>query len=191
MSGPNEKLEARDKILRPLLVMLVLAVVLGLFFFQKTHPDIVDEWKNYGYLGAFLASLIANASIILPIPGLLIIFSLGGILNPLLLGLSSGIAAAIGETTGYLAGYSGQAIAKRSEKYETMVTLTKKWGTLAVFIFTLIPFLPFDIVGITAGILRFRFWKYFLICWVGRTMLYAFVAWAGALGWDAISKWFH
>jgi membrane protein YqaA with SNARE-associated domain len=117
--------------------------------------------------------------------------SLGGILNPLLLGLSSGLAAAIGETTGYLAGYSGQAIAKRSKKYDTMVNLTRKWGVLAIFVFTLIPFLPFDIVGITAGLLRFQLWKYFLVCWVGRTMLYTFVAWAGAFGWDAVSQWFH
>ena len=57
---------------------------------------------------------------------------------------------------------------------------------MTIFIFSLVPFFPFDLAGIVAGALRFPFWKFFLLCWLGRTLLYIGVALAGAWGWGAI-----
>jgi len=31
-------------------------------------------------------------------------------------------------------------------------------------------------------------WKFFLACWLGRTILYLVVAWGGALGWEVVLR---
>jgi uncharacterized membrane protein YdjX (TVP38/TMEM64 family) len=97
--------------------------------------------------------------------------------------------AAIGEVTGYIAGYSGRRIAEKSRLYTRLVNWVMRWGVVAVFVFTLVPFFPFDLAGIAAGVLRFPFWKFFLVCWFGRTPLYVGISFAGAYGWEAISRW--
>jgi membrane protein DedA with SNARE-associated domain len=166
----------------PLLtLLLVLAITVGLFLYR----DRVADLGNYGYPGVFLLTLVANATVILPIPIIVLLFPLGAAFNPLFVGLAAGIAAPIGEITGYVAGYSGRGIAQRSKLYDRLVNWVKRWGALAIFIFSLVPFFQFDLAGIAAGVLRFPFWKFFLVCWLGRTILYTGVAFAGAWGWEA------
>jgi uncharacterized membrane protein YdjX (TVP38/TMEM64 family) len=55
---------------------------------------------------------------------------------------------------------------------------------MAVFVFTVTP-LPLDVLGVAAGVLRFPFWKFFVACWCGKTLLYIGMALAGAWGWEA------
>ena len=169
-----------------LVLLLVLVITVTLFLYR----DRVAELGSYGYLGAFLITLAANATVILPVPGIIILFPLGAAFNPILVGLAAGIAAPIGEITGYMAGYSGRGIAQRSRLYSQMVNWVDRWGSLAIFIFTLVPFLLFDLAGIAAGVLRFPFWKFFLVCWLGRTILYIGVTLAGAWGWEAVLRFF-
>ncbi len=165
--------------------LLVLAITVGLFLYR----DRVADLGNYGYPGVFLLTLVANATVILPIPVIVLLFPLGAAFNPLFVGLAAGIAAPIGEITGYMAGYSGRGIAQRSRLYTRLVDWVERWGALAIFIFSLIPFFPFDLAGIAAGVLRFPFWKFFLVCWLGRTILYTAVAFAGAWGWEAVLRY--
>ncbi len=61
----------------------------------------------------------------------------------------------------------------------------RKWGALTIFIFSLVPFV-FDLVGIAAGVLRFPFWKFLLLCWLGRTLLYVGFILLAAWGWEAV-----
>jgi uncharacterized membrane protein YdjX (TVP38/TMEM64 family) len=170
----------------PLLaLLLVIVITVGIFLYR----DQIAALGNYNYLGAFLISLASNATIILPVPGPLILFALGAVLpSPTLVGLAGGTGAAIGEISGYLFGYSGRRIAKKSRLYYRLEGWVKRWGALAIFIFSLVPFFPFDLAGIAAGVLRFPFWRFLLVCWVGRTMLYIGVAWGGALGWEALLR---
>jgi len=163
-----------------LVLLLILAITVTLFLYR----DRVAELGNYGYLGAFLISLAANATVLLPVPGILLFFALGAVFNPVLVGLAAGIGAPIGEITGYMAGYSGRGIVQRSQLYTRLENWVDRWGALAIFIFSLVPFFLFDLAGIAAGALRFPFWKFFLVCWLGRTILYTGVALAGAAGWE-------
>ena len=102
-----------------------------------------------------------------------------------LVGLVGGTGAAIGEITGYMAGYSGRGIAQRSKMYERVEGWMRRWGALTILIMSVVPFI-FDLAGIAAGVLRFSFWKFLLLCWLGRTILYIGVALAGAWGWEAV-----
>jgi membrane protein YqaA with SNARE-associated domain len=54
---------------------------------------------------------------------------------------------------------------------------------MTIFFLSAAP-LFFDLAGIAAGALRFPIWKYFIACWLGRTVLYLAIAWAGAMGLD-------
>jgi len=171
----------------PLLaLLLVIAITVGIFYFYKHYPGRVDQLKGYGYLGAFLISLTLNATVILPAGNILILSVLGAALpSAIVVGLAGGAGAAIGEITGYMAGYSGRGLAERSKMYSRVEGWMRRWGALTIFIMSVVPFV-FDLAGIAAGVLRFPFWKFFLLCWLGRTILYIVVALLGAWGWEAV-----
>ncbi len=175
-----------------LTLLLAISITVALFLYR----DRVIELKDYVYLGAFLISLASNATVILPLHGPVILASLGailyksvGIVGPVYVGLAGGAAAPIGEITGYMVGYSGRGIIERNKLYSRLVGWVKRWGAMAIFVFSLVPFFPFDLAGIAAGVLRFPLWKFFLVCWLGRTILYIGVALAGAWGWEAMLRY--
>jgi len=171
----------------PLLtLLLVIAITSGIFFFYHDFPSKFEQLKHFGYLGAFLISVLLNATVILPVGNFIILFTLGGILPlPVIVGLAGGAGAAIGEITGYMAGYSGRVVVARRKTYTQLEYWVRRWGGVAIFILSLVP-LVFDLAGIAAGALRFPFWKFLLFCWLGRTILYIFIALSGAWGWEVI-----
>jgi len=176
----------RRRIIPLLTLLLVIAIVVGVFYFYQSYPNKIEQLKNYGYLGAFLISLIFNATVILPAGNIVMLAILGATLpSATLVGLAGGAGAAIGEITGYIAGYSGQAIVRRQRTYARLESWVKKWGAITIFLVALVPFL-FDLAGIAAGVLRLPLWKFLLACWLGRTILYIGVALAGAWGWEAV-----
>ena len=177
----------KKNILPLLTLLLIIAITSSIFVFYHNFPGKFDELRHYGYLGAFLISLTLNATVILPAGNFLILFTLGGVLPlPLVVGLAGGAGAAIGELTGYLAGYSGRTIvAKQRKTYDRLEHWVKRWGALAIFVLSLIP-MVFDLVGIAAGALRFPLWKFIFFCWLGRTILYIIIALSGAWGWGRI-----
>jgi uncharacterized membrane protein YdjX (TVP38/TMEM64 family) len=72
--------------------------------------------------------------------------------------------------------------------YQRVEGWVKKWGWIMVFILSIIPF-AFDVVGIIAGAMRMPLWKFFIACWLGRTIFYIAVAYAGAGVFEAF-HWF-
>ena len=178
----------RNRLLPLLGLLLIIGIVVGIFYFYRSYPERIEALEGYGYLGAFLISLILNATIVLPAGNFLVLAALGAVLpSATLVGLAGGIGAAIGELTGYMAGYSGQAVVSRQRVYTRLKGWVEKWGVLTIFLLSVVP-LVFDLAGIAAGVLRFPLWKFFLACWLGRTILYLVVAWGGALGWEVVLR---
>jgi len=175
-----------------LTLLLVIAITIAIFFYR----DRVAELGNYGYLGIFLISLIGNATVLLPIAVLpilcamsVVLYPVIGPVGPILVGLAGGAGAGIGETTGYMVGCSGQGIVEKVKLYNRLVGWLERWGALAIFILSIVPFF-FDLVGIAAGALRFPLWKFILACWLGRTILYVGTVLAAAWGWEATLRYF-
>ena len=182
----SEKRNLKKRLIPLLTLLLIIAISVGIFYFYRHYPGKIDELKAYGYWGAFIISLTFNATVILPAGNILILSALGAILpSATIVGLAGGAGAAIGETTSYLAGYSGHGLVANSRLYNRVEGWMRRWGVLTIFIFSLVPFV-FDLAGIAAGVLRFPFWKFLLLCWLGRTLLYIGVALAGAWGWEAV-----
>jgi membrane protein YqaA with SNARE-associated domain len=167
-------------------LLLALAVIGVVSYLYLRDPDFFKNLQGYGYFGAFVISVLLNATIIIPVSNMAIIFSLGAALpSPLFVGLAGGIGAGIGEMTGYIAGRSGRDLLAKSKMYNRVEGWVKRWGWIAVFVLSIFP-LFFDVVGIIAGAMRMPVWKFFLACWLGRTISYVTVAYLASVGIKAI-----
>jgi membrane protein YqaA with SNARE-associated domain len=176
----------RNRLLPVLGLLLIIGIVIGVFCFYRSYPERIEALQGYHYLGVFLISLTLNATIVLPAGNFLVLATMGAVLpSATLVGLAGGLGAAVGELTGYAAGYSGQAIISRQRVYTRLKGWVERWGMLTIFILSIVP-LVFDLAGIAAGVIRFPLWKFFLACWLGRTILYLVIAWGGAMGWEAL-----
>jgi uncharacterized membrane protein YdjX (TVP38/TMEM64 family) len=170
--------------LAALMGALAVFVIVGWLYLR--YPEFFEHLKGYGYLGVFVISVILNATVIIPISAMAVISSLGGALpSPFLVGLAGGIGAAIGEMTGYIAGRAGRDLLAKNRIYVRVEGWVQRWGMPAVLLLSIFPFL-FDIVGIIAGATRMPVWKFFLACWIGRTILYIAVAYIGSVLFRAI-----
>ena len=165
--------------------LLTLLLVITITFVIFLYRDRISELENLGYLGAFFISLVSNASIVLPTPGLLLLFALGAALNPSLVGLVSGAGGTIGELSGDMAGRSGREIARNNKWFTRAERWMRRRGTLTVFVFALVPVFPIDAAGVAAGVLYFPIRKFLVACFLGKTLLYIAMALFGAWGWEA------
>ena len=152
---------------------------MAITFYIFSIRDRVAEFRQYGYLGVFFIALLANATVLLPAPGLAIIYAMGAVFNPLWVGISAGTGGAIGELSGYLAGFSGQAIIERSDVYNRVKPWVEKYGGWAIMIFSAIPNPFFDVAGIAAGIVKMPMRTFLFSVWIGQLIKMTLFAYAG------------
>jgi uncharacterized membrane protein YdjX (TVP38/TMEM64 family) len=150
----------------------------------------IEELQALGYIGAFLIMLIGNATVILPVPGLIFIIAMGSTLNPWLVGLVAGPGAAIGEITGYLAGYGGATPLEDTRLYQRFDRWMDRHGPLVIFVLAAIPNPVFDMAGLLAGASHMPWWQFMLAAWLGKTLQASGLAWAGALSLDWLTRFF-
>ncbi len=169
---------ARTRILRFLTLTAVVALSAAIYVYREQAQHLA----GYGYPGIFLLSLLANATIIMPAPGVMVVFAMGGVFIPWKLALSAGLGAALGELSGYLAGYGGQAIVGNIRRYEQISgwMRQKRWLAYAViFIMALVPSPLFDLAGIAAGTLKIPMLPFLFWCAAGKTIKMLAFAYAG------------
>ena len=171
--------------------MLALAVVIGITVYIFSIRDRVEDFAQYGYPGIFLVMLMANATVIIPAPGVAVVFAMGNIFNPFLVALAAGTGGAIGELSGYLAGFSGQAIVENSKAYNRVLPWVQKYGAWAILVLSAIPNPFFDLAGIAAGVAKIPVWKFLFFCWIGQIIKMGMFAFAGAYSIDWIVNSFQ
>ena len=151
------------------------------------------EWvralKGYGYLGAFLISILGGATIIIPVPMLAIVFALGGVMKyTWLVGLAAGLGETVGALTIYLTGYGGGRALQSSKhgfiqrSYDRLMGLMERRGSMTLFFLAAVVNPFFYPAALAAGALRFGIKKYFAICFVGKTIKGMTVVYAGYWG---------
>ena len=166
----------KTRLFRLLVLGLVLAISAAIFAFR----DRFAELAAVGYGGIFLVSLLSSATIILPAPSLALVFAMGSALPPVLVGLAAGAGEALGELTGYAAGFGGRAVIEEQETYLRLRNWMARRGGITIFVLSVVPNPFFDLAGIAAGTLRYPVWRFLLTCWLGKTVKTTIVAWAGA-----------
>jgi membrane protein YqaA with SNARE-associated domain len=162
--------KTRRWIKRHWVTLTTIAVVIILSLIIYCTGGISDDISAYGYLGVFLVSLLAATVLFVPIPSIPVVFLMGAILNPFLVGLMSGIGESMGEITGYTAGFSGREALDNKQRYTRIKGWMKRRGTLVLFLFSAIPNLFFKLVGVSAGAIRYPFWKFLLVVFTGKTI---------------------
>jgi len=156
-------------------VILAISITLGIILLR----DQIKRFAIYGYPGVFLISLIGNATIILPAPSFAVVFAVGGVLDPLAVGIVAGLGSAMGEMTGYLAGIGSRSVIERRALYHRLERWMRKGGMLVVFLLAAIPNPAFDVGGMVAGALRMPIWQFFLAGWAGKSVRFVLLALSG------------
>jgi len=171
-----------------ILRILALLLVIGLSVFVFSVRDKAQQLAIYGYPGIFLLSFLAYATVLLPAPGVAIVFTMGGVFNPLGVAFAAGAGAALGELSGYLAGFSGQAVVENSKIYDRLKSWMHKNGVLTVLILATIPNPFFDLAGMIAGILKMPVMVFLLCCWIGETLKMLVFSYAGSASFSWLLK---
>jgi membrane protein YqaA with SNARE-associated domain len=167
-------------------LLLTLGIIAAVSVVYFKNPNIFEELKGYGYAGVFVASVFMNATLIIPVSFMAILMAMAVVLPyPIIVGLVGGIGAGIGEMTGWLAGRSGRGLISKTNIYTKVEKWVIKWGWIAIFVLSMFP-LFFDVAGIIAGAMRMPAWKFFLACWLGRTITYVTVAYLASIGIHAL-----
>lgn len=171
--------------------LLSLTATIALTLLLVALPLDVERWGGYGYLGAFVLTLLSSATVLVPSValGAALKFGAASTLNPLLVGLISGVAAGLGESTGYIAGRSGAELAHVQTRptYRRIAAWVERRGMLTVFLLAAIPLPLIDLAGLAAGALGMSFVRFEAACLAGKITRFVPVAllgyWLRLKGW--------
>jgi len=137
---------------------------------------------RYGYVGLFLISFIETASLsFFPLPTMFFVFTFGGILNPFLVGIVSGLGAGIGCISGYVFGRGFKDIVEKKygKKLEkTRETFDKHKGFLWVVILGATPFMS-TLLALFCGMIKYDIRKYALASIISKICFNLIFAYAG------------
>jgi membrane protein YqaA with SNARE-associated domain len=141
---------------------------------------------TFGYAGIFLVSAVGAASVIIPIISIdTIVFFSGSALNPLLVAVCAAFGATIGETVSYFIGRGGDKVLlkKHGGKIKELNAAFYKYrGGVVIFFISVLPLIPFDVVGLFCGVIKYDLKKFYIITAAGRLVRYSVLAFAGFYG---------
>ncbi len=169
-------------------IILTILMILAIVY----YGDKISELKQYGYVGAFIISILGGATVIIPVPMLAVVFALGGAMQDLwsvaLVGISAAMGELVGALTIYMTGHgAGRAISsskhgRLQSAYERMLGLMERRGPLTLFIVASVVNPFFYPAALAAGALRFGLKKYIFIVLAGKIIKCMTVVYAGYFG---------
>jgi membrane protein YqaA with SNARE-associated domain len=157
--------------------LLAVGISLTIVFLTTRFHHELRGVGNAGYLGLFVISVIGNATIIIPAPVFVMACVAGTIYGPVGVGLVAGLGAALGELTGYYAGYGGAAVIPEGRLYLRLEAFMRRHGILTIFLLAAIPNPIFDMGGMLAGILKMPVLKFVAAAWLGKAIRLGVTAW--------------
>jgi len=211
VSTTSKRKRRKYKIFGGLYIGGIVAVGVVLIY----HWDVISRFQTYGYFGLFMMGLVTGFSLPMPVPYMVVAFIFGGIMHPALVGVSCGLGLGIGGTLLHLTGRGGRKFFPMSNVFGLVndrgssgeepppliarllrwgrvphvIALAQRRGALVVFLMSVAinPF--FAPMAIGLGTMRFRLWKFFLMCWAGQTVKCIGIAYCGYLGLGTILRW--
>ncbi len=173
-------------VLRALAILTVVAITAYIYSIR----DRAEEFAAFGYPGIFLVAMMANATVFLPAPGVAVVFAMGSVFNPLGVALAAGTGGAIGELSGYLAGFSGRVVIERTEASDRIHSWFERYGSWAILLLAAVPNPFFDTAGVAAGMAKMSLRRFLFFCWVGQIIKMAMFAYAGAYSIEWIASFY-
>lgn len=135
------------------------------------------------YTVVFAATLVANLTIIAPVPfAVAIMITAATKWNPALIALAASVGGTIGELSGYYAGYLGKkiAISENVVGYKRVERWVQRYGVWAILFLAFQPIIPFDIGGMVAGAARMPLHIFLPVLWAGKFPKYLLLTYVGA-----------
>jgi membrane protein YqaA with SNARE-associated domain len=162
--------------------VFILSILLSLAVFLI--PLDPNQLRVYGYGGVFIITLLGAATLFIPGPTMVATFVVGAMLNPAIVALVAGLGSALGETTGYMAGYASRAFITHQDRQSTWYQRIFHWmgmhPFLTIFLLDAIPNLIGDIAGLIAGRIKYSYLKFLLASFLGKTIRFSLSAYLGA-----------
>jgi membrane protein YqaA with SNARE-associated domain len=194
-----------------IILALITIISIGGSIWLIKNYEYIKLLEKQGYIGLFVISLFAGSPIPIPTPNLILTFTMGSVLPPLLVALVSSFGNAIGNALIYITGRGGLeffknlGLTRRRKKsirptrmarvfYRFKVSKFNKFlgqhVLTAVFILGMYPnplLLP---VVAGMGAARYNFWKFFAVCWAGKFVEAVVLAYLGYYGLRSILHYF-
>ena len=93
----------------------------------------------FGLVVLFGLAAISTATLILPAPGLALTAIAGATGDPIVVGVVAGLGQAVGELTGYAAGWSGRSFLPENAATSRITGWLRRRGVLVIFVLAVVP----------------------------------------------------
>jgi membrane protein YqaA with SNARE-associated domain len=188
-----ERLKQNRWLKMVLYVVILTGVSYGFYVLLRyltTYLGIPEQgFAPIAYLIVFGVTLVANAAIFVPV--WLHITTMAWAIedancNLVLVVLVASVAGALGEITGYYAGYLGKrfVLAESTPGYNRFVGWMQRYGPWGIFLVSLQPLT--DIAGLMAGASKLPVWKFLLPCWPAKFVKYFVLCYFGGGIWSLL-----
>ena len=177
--APISAAERRRRMLRPALIGLV-ALIFNIAVYLL--PIDYSAFGNYAYLGVFLITAIANATVIVPVPYIPLVARVAAQTDNVgLVILAGALGSALGESVAFFVGRSGRGAVETTRFYMWVQRqLRHPWRAFVVLFLLAAPPNPaFDVAGLTAGALGLPYWLFISAVFLGRIVRIGLIALAG------------
>lgn len=171
--------------LRKTLEIFFIAFIITLsvaIFLLRNH---IKQVGDIGYWGLFLLCFLANSTVFLPAPSLMIAASCALIMNPFWVALFAALGSTMGEFIGYAFGTITNDLSPKFQRILEKLTCKIHNEIVLVFLFAALPLPFFDIVGIYSGGTKMNLIRFFVACFSGKflklliyTRMYDILEWA-------------
>lgn len=172
-------MNSKKKLLYSFMFVLSILIILLPVLFRTRF----EEFKTLGLIGIFIVNFLGSATIFLPTPSILSVGIGGNLYNPFAVAIFASFGSSLGESVGYLFGHSSKEVLnlkKHKILYYLNDYIFKRYGTLAILVFSFIPNPFFDGIGILVGMSSFSLKKFVAIVFVGRFFRNLLIAYLGA-----------
>ena len=164
-------------------LVIAFAGLIGLSFALASLLNLLKDSLNINffqyswlaYLSVFITSLLANVTIIAPVPfAIVIMVNAAEYFNPFFIALLAAAGGTLGEMSGYFAGRLGSKIAipENIISNERITHWVGKYGFWAISLLAFQPIIPFDVGGVVAGASRMPIIKFLPALFLGKVFKY-------------------
>jgi membrane protein YqaA with SNARE-associated domain len=173
--------ERRRRLIQPILIGL-LAVALNIAAYYLIPAHFVRRLGAFGYLGVFVVTFVANATVVVPVPYFGLVARLAQELHPLGVVLAGALGSVLGESVAFFVGRSGRGVIEDTRFYRWVhIQMRHPWRAFVLLFLLAAPPNPaFDVAGLAAGALGLPYWLFFTAVFLGRIIRIGLIALVGA-----------
>jgi membrane protein YqaA with SNARE-associated domain len=169
----------RSRAVVSLVAVAAVAALSGIILWRWTiDPETLGQ---SGLAGIFIASMLSHLTVVARDMFVPMFLPLASVYNPLVLGASAGLGAAVGEITTYFLGWGvAETIQENQHEDNRLSRWIRRYGLWAVLLVALTP-LPDTPIVLLAGSNKLPLGKLFVVECVGKTVLYSVGAVVGGV----------